>query len=169
MRWTFLVVLFVSSLSSVVPPQGNLTKAIASTGNAFMDQGTCAVVYEAQTEHTDAYGTYEVFGAAWGRATLQDAQAAARADVFRSLGSTRIGAPLLGANSDGMKADASGCGQPHGAVVGELKRNAATQGYWGSNVFADIEAALSSSTADATAAAKNACRPREDCRIVAQW
>ena len=150
-----------------------------SGGQNAASQGTCAVVYEAQTEHTEMYGTYLTYGAAWGRATIGEAQNAARADLFRSLGNTPINHTLLGANSDGMVTDASGCGHDHGAVAVALKETFIDGRLhtFGNVVFEQVDAALADSTEAASAQAIAACKAEYNgsyqdflnCHVVVRW
>jgi len=150
-----------------------------SGGQNAASQGTCAVVYEAQTEHTEMYGTYLTYGAAWGRATIGEAQNAARADMFRSLGNTPLNHTLLGANSDGIVTDASGCGHDHGAVAVALKETFIDGRLhtFGNVVFEQVDAALADSTEAASAQAIAACKAEYNgsyqdflnCHVVVRW
>ena len=139
------------------------------------------MVYEGLTEHTEANGAYSTYGAAWGRATLQEAQNAARSNLFRSLGSTPLNPTLAGPGpGGGIVLDASGCDHAHGAIAVTLKTNGSNDGQWrtlADGVFKRIDAVLADSTEAASSQAIAECKARfqgayQDvykCHVVVRW
>jgi len=146
--------------------------------NAFAQTGNCAVVYAAVTRSGN-YGTIETYGAAWGRASIAEAQTAARADLMRSLNGAQMDNTIVGAAQDGTILLASGCGHAHGAVVGELKTTGSNDGQWhtfGNTIFSDTYAVLADSSEAAGSQARSNCIQGNQshvydqfCRVVASW
>jgi TPR repeat protein len=145
--------------------------------DAQQDQGTCAVVYEAETH--DNYGTHAFEGAAWAQATLEDAQAAARSALLNRMNGEAIDETVIGDGKGpggGILLDASGCGFAHGAVAGQRKRDVSGNNYMGDGIYNYYYAALSNSIEAASSNAMAKCRNAqesssgaEDCAQVTQW
>ncbi len=144
------------------------TQPALSFGQSYSQQGTCAVVYEAAPIGNE--GSVVYFGAAWGRATLADAQAGAKTELLKQMNGISIN-PDVGDGrgpEPGIMIVASGCEFSHGAVVG-VPRDDGT--------FNDYYSALTNSTDDATSNAIGRCRRRlgpgmtysGECRVLLQW
>ncbi len=133
-------------------------------------QGTCAVVYEATPSGNE--GSIVYFGAAWGRASLQDAQNAALAQLKARMNGAGIN-PNVGIQNGpepGVWILAQGCEHAHGVIVGVP--NSANDG-----TFNDYYSAFADTTEDAMAAAVKRCRSRlgsgmtysGTCGVQLQW
>jgi TPR repeat protein len=140
-------------------------------------QGTCAVVWEAITSDAQA-GTHKLFGAAWSRSTLEDAKAAARTEIGNHINGASI-FRLTDSNAeafgDGMiQPLASGCGNPHGAVVAKLKKYNGQM--LGNGIYDVIAANLAGTTNEAISNATARCQQiggggdtNEVCTVIVQW
>ena len=119
--------------------------------SARQAQGSCAAVLEAAPVGNEGGKVY--YGAAWGRATLADAQAGAISELVQHMNGLGIN-PDVGDQTGpqpGVMTVVSGCDYAHGAVVGVPwePEDGSYNNFYG---------ALSTTTDDAASKASGYCR-----------
>ncbi len=133
-------------------------------------QGNCAAVLEAAPVGNEGGKVY--YGAAWGRATLADAQAGAISELVQHMNGLGIN-PDVGDQTGpqpGVMIVAQGCDYAHGAVVGVPWEPE-------DGSYNNFYSALSAATDDATSKATGYCRNRlgpgmtysGKCLVIIQW
>jgi len=137
------------------------------------------MVWEAMTTDNQA-GTHRFFGAAWSQSTIDDAKAAARTEIAKHIGGASISRfafhePGTERFGDGeIDPLASGCGNPHGAVVAKLKKHNGQM--LGSDIYDVLAANLAGTTGEAISNATARCQQvggggdtDEVCTVIVQW
>jgi hypothetical protein len=156
------------ALALAVVPKCSSALAAPAFGQSNAQQGNCAIVFEASPVGNE--GSIVYFGAAWGRATLEDAQGGAKDELLKHMNGVGINPDVGGGGGPepGIMVVASGCDAAHGAVVGVPGDDDTYNNYY---------SALSDTTDEATSNAVERCRNRlgpgmtysGECRVVLQW
>lgn len=149
-------------------------------------QGTCAAVYITGVED-NTYGAHWLYGAAWSRTTLNEAESAAQAELMK-VGAGADPRVLPGGQYAPSPYAGSGCSYAHGAVAGKLKIApggcsmfnsgcAPGTGILGAGIYDAIVANFADSTDAAASAAMSLCHTTngsgdnddETCAVLQQW
>jgi hypothetical protein len=149
-------------------------------------QGICAAVYITGVED-NTYGAHWLFGAAWSRTTLGEAESAAQAELM-TVAAGADPSVLPGGQYAPSPATGSGCTYAHGAVAGKLKIApggcsmfnsgcAAGTSILGAGIYDAIVANFADSTDAAVSAAMSQCQTTngsgdnsdETCAVLQQW
>jgi TPR repeat protein len=145
------------------------TSAAATTQptQAVAGQGTCTAIHSAL--HSDDFGHWYSFGAAWGRSSLAEAESAARSELIKASNGMSINF-----NSDEVLTPFSGCTYGHGAVVAKLK--GINGSLLGNGIYDLVSGVVDATTQGAIASAMEDCNrvagtgdSDGPCTVMLQW
>jgi TPR repeat protein len=148
-------------------PPAPANSYVAQTAQLKASQGTCTAIHSAL--HSDNFGHWYSFGAAWGRSTLAEAESAARSELIKASNGTSINF-----NSDEVLTPFSGCTYGHGAVVAKLK--GINGSLLGNGIYDLVSGVVDATTQGAIASAMEDCNrvagtgdSDGPCTVMLQW